>query len=90
MDFGAILPKPNFVHRRPDKDNYFFPVFPDLMGFGPVPPEHTVDWTRQIDVDGHPPAQRAKRIDSRLPSPLIALPTVRGRLTQFLLMRTLT
>ncbi|HEY6762624.1 MAG TPA: peroxidase family protein [Baekduia sp.] len=51
------------------------PVFPDLMGFGPVPPEHTVDWTLQIDVDGHPPAQRAKRIDSRLPAPLIALPT---------------
>jgi hypothetical protein len=51
------------------------PVFPDLMGFGPVPPEHTVDWTRQIDVDGHAPAQRAKRIDSRLPAPLIALPT---------------
>jgi Animal haem peroxidase len=51
------------------------PVFPDLMGFGPVPPEQTVDWTLQIDVDGHPPAQRAKRIDSRLPAPLIALPT---------------
>lgn len=51
------------------------PVFPDLMGFGPVPPEHAVDWTLQIDVAGHPPAQRAKRIDPRLPSPLIALPT---------------
>jgi hypothetical protein len=51
------------------------PVFPDLMGFGPVPPEHTVDWALQIDVDGHEPAQRAKRIDSRLPAPLIALPT---------------
>ena len=45
------------------------------MGFGPIAPEHTVDWTLQIDVDGHPPAQRAKRIDSRLPAPLIALPT---------------
>src|SRR3989449_3620838 len=45
------------------------------MGFGPVPPEHTVDWALQIDVDGHPAAQRAKRIDSRLPAPLIALPT---------------
>jgi hypothetical protein len=45
------------------------------MGFGPVPPEHTVDWTLQIDVDGFPPAQRAKRIDSRLPGPLISLPT---------------
>lgn len=51
------------------------PVFPDLMGFGPVPPEHTVDWALQIDVEGHAPAQRAKRIDSRLPASLIALPT---------------
>jgi hypothetical protein len=51
------------------------PVFPDLMGFGPVSPERTVDWTLQIDVEGHAPAQRAKRIDSRLPGPLIALPT---------------
>jgi hypothetical protein len=50
------------------------PVFPDLMGFGPVAPEHAIDWTLQIDVDGLPPAQRAKRIDPRLPSPLIALP----------------
>ena len=51
------------------------PLFPDLMGFGPVAPEHTVDWTLQIDVDGHAPAQRAKRIDARLPASLIALPT---------------
>jgi hypothetical protein len=51
------------------------PVFPDLMGFGPVPPEHTVDWALQIDVAGRPSAQRAKRIDARLPGPLIALPT---------------
>jgi hypothetical protein len=51
------------------------PVFPDLMGFGPVPAEHVVDWTLQIDVVGHAPAQRAKRIDARLPAPLIALPT---------------
>jgi hypothetical protein len=51
------------------------PVFPDLMGFGPVSPEHIVDWALQIDVEGHAPAQRAKRIDARLPGPLIALPT---------------
>src|SRR3954454_16223211 len=51
------------------------PVFPDLMGFGRVSPERMVDWTLQIDVPGHPPAQRAKRIDSRLPAALIALPT---------------
>jgi hypothetical protein len=51
------------------------PVFPDLMGFGPVAPEHAVDWALQIDVAGRPPAQRAKRIDARLPASLIALPT---------------
>ena len=51
------------------------PVFPDLMGFHGVAPEHTVDWTLQIDVPGHPAAQRAKRIDARLPASLIALPT---------------
>jgi hypothetical protein len=51
------------------------PVFPDLMGFGPVPSQHAIDWTLMIDVDGHPPAQRSKRIDTRLPGPLIALPT---------------
>jgi hypothetical protein len=50
-------------------------VFPDLMGFGPVAPEHTVDWALQIDLAGHPPAQRAKRIDARLSASLIALPT---------------
>jgi len=51
------------------------PLFPDLMGFGPVAPEHAVDWALQIDVEGHAPAQRAKRIDPRLPASLIALPT---------------
>jgi hypothetical protein len=52
-----------------------YPVFPDLMGFGPVAPERTVDWALQIDLAGHAPAQRAKRIDSRLAASLIALPT---------------
>src|SRR4051794_31033483 len=51
------------------------PIFPDLMGFGPVAPERTVDWTLLIDVDGHAPAQRSKRIDVQLPPSLIALPT---------------
>lgn len=51
------------------------PLFPELMGFGPVPPEHAVDWKLQIDVPDHPRAQRAKKIDGRLPGSLIALPT---------------
>jgi hypothetical protein len=50
------------------------PVFPDLMGFGPVAADRTVDWSLQIDVPGRPPAQRSKPIDGRLPSSLIALP----------------
>jgi len=44
------------------------PLFPDLMGFGPVPASHAVDWELLF-------TQRSKRIDTRLPGPLIALPT---------------
>ena len=51
------------------------PVFPDLMGFGPVAPEHAVDWPLMVDLAGAEPAQRAKRIDGRLPASLIGLPT---------------
>jgi hypothetical protein len=73
-------------------------LFPDLMGFGPVPADKAVDWRLLFDVDpettwgpasgGHSataspsvpasgtprPAQRAKRLDGRLPRSLIALP----------------
>jgi Animal haem peroxidase len=51
------------------------PLFPDLIGFGPVE-ERRVDWSLLFDVPGHPPAQRAKPIDGRLPHTLIELPTV--------------
>lgn len=50
------------------------PIFPDLMGFGPVAPDRRVDWTLLFDVPGRPAAQRAKRIDGRLASSLINLP----------------
>jgi hypothetical protein len=49
-------------------------VFPDLLGFCEVPPERRVDWSLLFDVPGRLPAQRAKRIDGRLPESLIALP----------------
>ena len=49
-------------------------IFPDLVGFRPIPTELTVDWLRLFDVDGHPAAQRAKKIDGRLVDALIALP----------------
>jgi len=51
-------------------------IFPDLIGFRPVAPEHRVEWTRLFDAAGAPPADRAKRIDGRLVGALIALPVV--------------
>jgi heme peroxidase len=58
------------------------PVFPDLMGFGPVG-DRWVDWSLMFDVPGHPPAQRAKRIDGRLTRSLIELPeAITGRVDE--------
>jgi hypothetical protein len=48
------------------------PIFPALIGFRP--PEPTLDWSLMFDFPGKPAAQRAKRIDGRLPSALIRLP----------------
>jgi heme peroxidase len=49
-------------------------MFPDLLGFRPVTPERWVEWTRLFDADGQSTAARAKKIDGRLVSALIALP----------------
>lgn len=51
------------------------PLFPDLLGFRPVPADLAIDWPLLFDIDGHPPAQRAKRIDGTLARSLIQLPT---------------
>jgi hypothetical protein len=50
------------------------PIFPDLLGFRPVPRELAVDWSLLFDAPGAEPAQRAKKIDGRLPRSLIHLP----------------
>jgi hypothetical protein len=50
-----------------------YPVFPDLLGFGPIG-ERRVDWSLLFDVPGRPPAQRAKPMDGLLPRSLIQLP----------------
>jgi hypothetical protein len=50
------------------------PLFPELLGFKPVPLERSVDWTLLFDTPGAPPAQRAKKIDGRLVGSLIHLP----------------
>ncbi|MEU4422208.1 peroxidase family protein [Actinoplanes sp. NPDC024001] len=50
------------------------PLFPDLVGFGPLPADRRLDLPQIFDVPGHPSAQRAKRLDGRLPASLIGLP----------------
>ncbi|WP_255512071.1 hypothetical protein [Kribbella kalugense] len=50
------------------------PLFPDLVGFGPLPEDHRLDLAQIFDVPGRPPAQRAKRLDGRLAASLIGLP----------------
>jgi Animal haem peroxidase len=49
-------------------------LFPDLIGFRPVPAELVIDWSRLFDIEGQPRAQRAKLIDGRLARSLIELP----------------
>src|SRR4029450_3041800 len=50
------------------------PIFPDLLGFRAVPRAYAVDWTLFFDAPGRQTAQRAKKIDGRLPASLIHLP----------------
>jgi hypothetical protein len=50
------------------------PLFPDLLGFRPVPTEHVVNWSFLFDVEGAPRAERCKKIDGKLVRPLIELP----------------
>ncbi len=62
-------------HRyRPNAAMGPVPLFPDLLGFGPVPAARAVEWALLVDLPGHPPAQRAKKIDGRLARSLIELP----------------
>ncbi len=58
-------------------------VFPDLVGFRPVPAAHAADWGELFDLPGRPPApQRSKRIDGKLVPSLIRLPVeITGEVT---------
>ena len=49
-------------------------LFPDLLGFRPVPREHAIDWTLFFDAPGATTAQRSKKIDGKLVRALIELP----------------
>ncbi len=55
-------------------DGPAYPLFPDLVGFGPISNDHRLDWAQVFDFPGRLPAQRAKRLDGRLPASLIGLP----------------
>lgn len=49
-------------------------LFPDLLGFRPVPADRVIDWHALVDFPGNGAAQRARPIDGRLPSALMDLP----------------
>ena len=49
-------------------------LFPELLGFRPVPPESVVDWSLFFDALDKTTAQRSKKIDGKLVRALIALP----------------
>jgi Animal haem peroxidase len=49
-------------------------LFPELVGFRPVPAELEIEWELLFDAVGAAPAQRAKLIDGRLARSLIELP----------------
>ena len=50
------------------------PLFPDLLGFRPVPRERAIDWSLLLDASGTTTAQRCKKIDGKLVRALIELP----------------
>ena len=52
----------------------WFQLFPDLIGFRPVPTEHVIDWRLYFDVPGPVGAMRARPIDGCLPESLLRLP----------------
>ncbi|BCJ35732.1 heme peroxidase [Actinocatenispora thailandica] len=55
------------------------PLFPDLVGFGPLRADRRLDFAQLFDLPGRPAAQRAKRLDGRLATSLVGLPeTVTG------------
>jgi hypothetical protein len=63
-------------HRyRLNRDSAAVPLFPDLLGFRPLPSTRRIDWTLFFDANGAHGAQRAKKIDGRLVRSLIELPT---------------
>ncbi len=56
-------------------------LFPDLIGFRPVPSDRVVDWSLLFDIPGEPLGARARPIDGCLAEPLLKLPVdITGKL----------
>jgi hypothetical protein len=59
---------------RLQADGPELPLFPDLLGFQPVPANRRVDWSQLFAFPGRPAPQLSKKIDGRLARSLIELP----------------
>ncbi len=59
---------------RLNATNAAVPLFPELVGFRPVPASRVVDWAAFFDVPGRTPAQRAKKMDGLVCSSIMNLP----------------
>ncbi len=58
------------------------PLFPDLLGFRPVPASRHLDFATLFDRQGSEPAQRAMRISEKMAHPMINLPVeITGTMT---------
>jgi hypothetical protein len=61
-------------HYRLNPQADALPLFPNLLGFRPVPREYKVDWTLFFDTLGKTSPQRCKKIDGKIVRALIQLP----------------
>ena len=60
---------------RLQADGPELPLFPDLLGFQPVPASRRVDWSLLFAFPNRPAPQPSKKIDGRLARCLIQLPS---------------
>jgi hypothetical protein len=70
--YGHSQIRPSY---RLQADGPRLPLFPDLLGFRPVPASRRVDWSQLFAFTGRPAPQPSKKIDGRLAHSLIELPT---------------
>lgn len=78
--FGHTLVRPSYQVNARARDVRLFATGADpadashLGGFRPLPARLVVDWSRFLDLPPAAPPQPARRLDTRLPAPLTALP----------------